>query len=128
MNHFFKTYFVISQLCQKMKSVKTKIRNTCKKYCHVNLLYKQKKIISSLSNKDHLVILKQGKGRCVLIVGQNNYSEKCMSLLLLSSNQFVHIANGPTKSLESEVQQTCRKIKSKLPECTRDLSNRIPPR
>ena len=71
-----------------MKSVKTKIRNTCKKYCHVKVLYKQKKIISSLSNKEHLVILKQGKGRCVLIMGQNNCSEKCISLLL-----YYHLIN-----------------------------------
>ena len=35
---------------------------------------------------------------------------------LLSSNQFKHIPNDPTKSLESKVQQTIRKIKSKLSE------------
>ena len=41
-----------------------------------------------------------------------NYREECMSLL--SSNQFVHIANDPTKSLESKIKHTLRKIKSKL--------------
>ena len=45
---------------------------------------------------------------------QSNYTEKCMSLL--SSNQFVHVANDPAKSLESKVQWTLRKIKSKLSE------------
>ena len=34
-------------------------------------------------------------------------------MFLLSSNQFVQIANDPTKSWESKVQQTLRKIKSK---------------
>ena len=43
-----------------------------------------------------------------------NYAEKCMSLLL--SNQFIHIPNGSTKSLESKVQWALRKIKSKLSE------------
>ena len=45
---------------------------------------------------------------------QSNYTEKCMSLL--SSNQFKHIPNDPTKSLESIVQRTIRKIKSKMSE------------
>ena len=45
---------------------------------------------------------------------QSNYTEKCMSLL--SSNQFKHIPNDPTKSFESKVQQAIRKIKSKLSE------------
>ena len=40
---------------------------------------------------------------------QNKYTEKCMSLL--SSNQFLHIAKDPTKSLESKVQWILRKIK-----------------
>ena len=35
---------------------------------------------------------------------------------LLSSNQFKHIPNEPTKSLEPKVQRTIRKIKSKLSE------------
>ena len=45
---------------------------------------------------------------------QNKYTEKCMSLL--SSNQFLHIAKDPTKSLESKVQWILRKIKRKLSE------------
>ena len=45
---------------------------------------------------------------------RSNYTEKCMSLL--SSNQFKHILNDPTESLESKVQRTTRKIESKLSE------------
>ena len=47
-------------------------------------------------------------------MGRSIYTEKCMSLL--SSNQFKHIPNEPTKSLEPKVQRTIRKIKSKLSE------------
>ena len=61
-----------------------------------------------------MVILKEHKGRGVVIMDRSNYTEKCMSLL--SSNQFAHIANDPTKSSESKVQDTLRKIKSKLSE------------
>ena len=45
---------------------------------------------------------------------QSNYTDKCMSLL--RSNQFKHIPNDPTKSLESKIKWTIRKIKSKLSE------------
>ena len=75
--------------------------------------HKQKKIISNLSNSK-IVTLKQDKGRDVVIMDRSNCTEKCMSLL--SSNQFVHIGNDPTKSLESKVKQTLWKIKLKLPE------------
>ena len=99
---------------KEISKVKTKIRNTCEKYCHVKVPYKQKKIISNLSNRKDIVILKQDKGRGAVIIDWSNYNQKCMSLLI--SNQFVHIANDPTKSLESKVQWTLRKIKSKLSE------------
>ena len=84
--------------------VKTKLHNTCEKYCHIKVPYKQKKIISHLSNWKDIVILKQDKGRGVVIMDQSNYTEKCVSLL--SSNQFKHILNDPTKSLELKVQRT----------------------
>ena len=88
----------------EISKVKTKLRNTCEKYCHVKVPYKQKKIISNLSNRKDTVILKVDKGRGVVIMDRSNYTEKCMSLL--SSNQFKHIPNDPTKSLETKVQGT----------------------
>ena len=96
----------------EISQVKTKLRNTCEKYCHVKVTYKQWKIISNLSNRKNIVILKIDKSRGVVIMDRSNYTEKCMSLL--SSNQFKHIAKDPTKSLETKVQRTIRKINSKL--------------
>ena len=96
----------------EISKVRTKIHHKCEKYCHIKVPYKQKKIISNVSNRKIIVILKQDKVRGVVITDQSNYSKKCMSLL--SSNQFVHIANDPTKSLESKIQRTLQKIKSKL--------------
>lgn len=92
------------------RKLKTKLCNRCKKYCHIKVTYKQKKIISSLSNRKDIV----QKGRGVLTMDQNTYTEKRMPLFL--SNQFVHIANDTTKSLESKVQGTIQKIKSELSE------------
>ena len=65
----------------EISQVKTKQRNTCEKYCHVKVPYKQKKIISNLSNRKDVVILKQGKSRSVLIMDRSKYTDKCMSLL-----------------------------------------------
>ena len=67
-----------------------------------------------ISNRKDIVILTQDKGRGVVIMDWNNYTEKCMSLL--ASNQFKHIPNDPTKWLESKAQWTIRKVKSKLSE------------
>ena len=99
---------------KEISKVKAKLRKTCEKYCYLKVTYKQKKIISYLSNRKDIVILKQGQVRGVIIMDRSNYTEKCMSLL--SSNQFKHIPNDPTKSLESKVQRTIRKIKLKISE------------
>ena len=84
----------------EISKMKAKIRNACEKYCHVKVPSKQKKIISNLSNRKDIVILKQDKGRGIVIMDQIKYIEKCMSLL--SSNQFVNIGkqkkNKETKS------------------------------
>ena len=88
----------------EISKVKTKLRNICEKYCHVKVPYKHKNIISNWSNRKDIVILKQDKGRGVVIMDQSNYTEKCVSLL--SSNQIKHIPNDPTKSLESKVHLT----------------------
>ena len=57
--------------------VKTKLSNTYEKYWHVKVPYKQKKIISNLSNRKDLITLKQDKGRGVVITDRSNYTEKC---------------------------------------------------
>ena len=57
-------------------------------------------------------MLIEEKGKGVVIIDRSNYTETCMSLL--SSNQFKHLPNVPIKSLETKVERTIRKIKSKL--------------
>ena len=98
----------------EVSKVKAKLRNTCEKYCYLKVPYKQKKIISNLSNRKDTVILKVDKGRGVVIMDRSNYTEKCMSLL--SFSRFKDIPKDPKESLETKVQRTIRKIKSKLSE------------
>ena len=45
---------------------------------------------------------------------RHKYTDKCLALL--SRKQFTTLTNDPTKTLESKVQRTLRKIKSKFTE------------
>ena len=76
--------------------LKTKLRHTCEKYSDIKVL----------------VVLKQGKGRGVVILDKNIYVEKCLSIL--DTNQFTKLDKNPTSSYESKIQRTLNKIKSKL--------------
>ena len=70
------------QLCQ----VKIKLRDACEKYCRMEIPYKHRKTIENLSKRDDVIILKQDKGRGVVLMDQNKYTGKCM--LLFNTKQF----------------------------------------
>ena len=93
---------------------KTKLWNTCEKYCNVKVPYKYRDIVSKLSKREDIVILKQDKGRGVVLMDRHKYTDKCLALL--SAKQFITLTNDPTKTLESNVQRTLRKIKPKFTE------------
>ena len=66
----------------------------------------------NLSKNNEIVILKQGKGRRVMILDRSKYMEKYLSLL--SASQFDEIDHDLTAYIEGKVQRTLRKIKNKL--------------
>ena len=82
-------------------------------YCNVKVPNHQKRVINNLSKHEDIVIMKQDKGRGVMIMDKTKYSEKCLELL--STKQFQTLNFDPTKSTELKVQRMLRKIKSKLP-------------
>ena len=57
-------------------------------------------------------MLKQDKGRGVVILDKNIYVNKCLSLL--DTNQFMKLDQNPTISSESKIQHMLRKVKSKI--------------
>ena len=65
----------------ELTSLKTKLSSTCEKYSQINVPYKYKKVIDNLSKNKNIVILKQDKGRGVVILDTTKYTEKCMALL-----------------------------------------------
>ena len=55
---------------QNLAHVKTKLRSTCEKYCKIKVPFKYKEVIKKLSSNNSIVILKQDKGRGVVIMNR----------------------------------------------------------
>ena len=79
-----------------------KTRNTCKKYSDIKVPYKRE-TIRNLSNNQNIVIMKQDKGRDVVVMDRRKYFEKCLALL--NSEQFVKLNQDPTTTKERKVQR-----------------------
>ena len=98
--------------------LKTRIRNTCRKYNQINVPYRYRQIIRNLSNK--IKVLKQDKDRGVVIMDSSQYMKKCLDML--NNDNFIKLTDNPTKSIEGKIQRAIRKIKSKL---SKDEYNKI---
>ena len=93
---------------------KTRVRNACEKYSRIKAPYRYKQIIDNLSKNKSIVILKQDKGRGVVIMDRDMHTQKCLDLL--DNDQFKCLDTDPTNKTEGEVQRLLRSIKSKIPE------------
>ena len=89
------------------------MRSSCEKYSCINVPYNCRKIVNDLSRNKDIVIMKQNKGRRVVVMDRGKYFDKCLAIL--NTEQFVQLQKHTTSSLEREVQCTLRKIKQKLP-------------
>ena len=69
----------------ELQQVKTKLRNTCERYCNIKVLQKQRQIIKSLSQRVDITIMKTDKGRGVVIMNKSKYLEKILTLLIVSN-------------------------------------------
>ena len=87
--------------------LKTKLRHTCEKYSQIKVPYQYRTVINK-----NLAILKQHKGRGIVILDKNKYIEKCISIVTI--HKFKKLDNSPTATCESKVQHTLRKMKSKF--------------
>ena len=99
---------------QHLTKLKTKLRMTCEKYNQIRVPYKYQQAINSLKRNPDIVIIKQDKGRGVVILDNGKYTEKCLKLL--NTKQFKRSEKDPTTTVERKIQKALRNIKSKLPE------------
>ena len=68
--------------------------------------------MDTLQRNNNIIVLKQDKGRGVVILDKNIYVNKCLSLL--DTNQFMKLDQNSTISSESKIQHMLRKVKSKI--------------
>ena len=95
--------------------LKTKLRHTFDKYSPIKVPYKYCNAINNLCRNKQLVILKQDKGRGVILLDKTRYVEKCFSII--HTNKFKKSDENPTASYEAKIQHTLRKMKSRFPLC-----------
>ena len=110
-NTEFEMFF--QNLLKNLARIKTKLRSTCEKYYQVIHYFKYNQVTQNLSKNKEIVILKQDKGRGVVILDCSKYMDKCLSIL--GTTQFAEIDHDPAAYIAGKVQRTLRKIKNKLP-------------
>ena len=71
--------------CEELSKIKTKLGNTCEKYYIVKVPYRHRKVILELSKNENIVILMQGKGRGIVVMGKHKYIEKCMLFVFVNN-------------------------------------------
>ena len=96
----------------QISHLKTKLRNTSEQYNNINVPYKEKEIINKLKKNQNIMLLRQDKGRGIVIIDRNRYTNKCLNIL--NTEQFRKLGRDPTKLIEAKIQRAVRKIKSHL--------------
>ena len=94
--------------------LKSKLRRSCENYYKVKSDDKVQKVIDKLAKEKNIRILKQDKGRGVVILDKTKYIEKCMALL--NAEQFTKLPKDNTKEVEEKVQKTLRGMKKAIGE------------
>ena len=95
-------------------AMKSKIRRTCENYINVPSKSKYEETINGLSKRKDILILRQDKGRGVIIMDRKKYIGKCLSQL--ETSNFKKLDTDPTKTFETKVQTTLQKIKEAIGE------------
>ena len=75
-----------------LSCLKIIFRNTYKIYSKIHVPFKYKNVIDQLSRNKDLRILKQGKGRGVVLMDRTKYTNKCLELL--QTNTFIKLGTA----------------------------------
>ena len=96
----------------QLAELRSKFCNACHKYNNIKVPNKYQKIAKDLANNKTIQILRQDKGRGIVIMDSSKFIEKCLSIL--DNEKIVKITNDLMKHIECKIQQCVRKIKTKL--------------
>ena len=93
-------------------TLKSKIRRTCENYVKIPSKTNHDEIIAKLSKNKEIVIIKQDKGRGVVVMNRSKYVDKCLSQL--ETQNFKKLKEDPTQSTEKKVQNLLKSIKDDI--------------
>ena len=93
-------------------NLKTKILGCYKNYGAIKTPYEHKETIKNLSKNENICLLKQDKGRGIVIIDRTKYVEKCLDIL--QTDKFTELDTDPTAKFETRVQNCLRKMKKRL--------------
>ena len=83
----------------KKELLKTKLRHTYDQYSRIKVPYKHRETIENLRKRNDIVVMKQDKGRGVVILNKTTYTDKCLDFL--SGQQFQKDNPDKTKQIEA---------------------------
>ena len=92
---------------------KSKLLDTFNKYDELHVPYKHRKTIKALKGDTSIVVVKQDKGRGVIIIDRHEYTSKCLAILN-DEKTFGKYERDLTKAIEEMVQRAGREIKDCL--------------
>ena len=92
--------------------LKTQFLDTFNRYSKIKLPQEQRKIIESLYKNPDLSILRQDKGRGVVILNRVDYANKAEAFL--NGPEFERLESDPTESFQQHVQKTLLSMKKKF--------------
>ena len=100
----------------EVDTLKSKLRRTCENYTSNHSSAKENKVIENLIKNKNIVVIKQDKGRGVVLLDKSKYIEKCLEHL--NTDNFIKQSVDRTKGIEEKLQRNLLKVKSKLDETT----------
>lgn len=63
-----------------MSHLKNKLRNTREQYSNINVSYKEREIISKLKKNQNIMLLREDKGRGIVIINKNRYTSNRLNI------------------------------------------------
>ena len=97
---------------EEKTTLKSKFLETYEKYSKVKVSNDDKKVLEGLYKNKEISVLRQDKGRGVVIMNKLDYVNKSMGFL--NGDEFENLPSDPTKSFEARVQRTLLSMKQKF--------------
>ena len=92
--------------------LKSKFLNIFRQYSNIKNTYKYEDVIKKLTKNRDICLLKQDKGKGIVVMDRSKYIEKCEEFL--SNERFTKVNADPTERFESRVKQLLWSMKNKF--------------